>query len=353
MRAFSTYLQRYLLHTIISVILAGLICACTVSGPIETYIDHAPESLVLTSVDYELDERGRIIVPVLVNGQGPYSFVLDTASSRTLIYENVRRALGLEFIDDRTTFVHGATLSQRRPIIPVNEFRIGPLVMSGASSFSLPDPISIDKLPGGVLGMDFLRNYALFLSVEENRVHFAQSGFQGKLSEYSVAPIEYDDFGILDIGLPIIPVTVAEFDFDALFDLGSEATVANWPAAEKFALAVRRTVLNKYEFEGALSEFPIDGRMDDASIIIGKREWSGQRIEVSNLPIFRTINRADKPAMIVSAALLRDENMVIDFPAAQLWLRTHKDQRVRRGPRGCNIVPGETVALRCDSTRLN
>ncbi|MEO0612090.1 MAG: retropepsin-like aspartic protease [Pseudomonadota bacterium] len=330
-----------------------LIAGCATPPPPEVFIDHAPERLVLETVDYRLDERGRMIVPVLVNGQGPFDFILDTASSRTLVFENVRRALEIEFIDDRTTFVHGATLSQRRPILPIEEFRIGSLTLEANDSFSLPDPVYIETLPGGVLGMDFMRDYAIFVSILDQRIHFGRTGFQGPVRDYVSVEITYDDFGLITHALPFIPAAVQGHTVEALFDLGSEGTLANWPAANVFGFAVQRILRNQLKLEGALSTIALDGKLDAATISVGNRVWEDQRIDISNLPIFKTLNRAEVPTIIVSANLLRGEDMVIDFPAARLWLRASPAQRRRARKSQCRLVGTDRIELSCDATRLN
>ncbi|MEL6113177.1 MAG: retropepsin-like aspartic protease [Pseudomonadota bacterium] len=352
MKAFAGQVHRILgVVSLAWAALAGL-AGCATPPPPEVFIDHAPQRLVLESVAYRLDERGRMIVPVKVNGEGPFDFILDTASSRTLIFENVRRALEIEFIDDRTTFVHGATLSQRRPILPIDEFRIGDLVLLGNDSFSLPDPVSVDTVPGGVLGMDFMQDYAIFISILEQRIHFGKSGFEGSARDYISVPITYDDFGLIAHALPFIPAAVQGHTVEALFDLGSEGTLANWPAADVFGFAVKRILRNQLKLEGALSTISIDGKLDAATISVGSRVWNDQRIDISNLPIFKTIKRADVPTVIISANLLRGEDMVIDFPASTLWLRASAEQRRRPRTNQCRLVGGDRITLNCQPGKL-
>ena len=44
---------------------------------------------------YRIASYGRLVTEVYVNGQGPFTFLIDTASSRSLIFEHVRQKLGL------------------------------------------------------------------------------------------------------------------------------------------------------------------------------------------------------------------------------------------------------------------
>ncbi|HLY54055.1 MAG TPA: aspartyl protease family protein, partial [Stellaceae bacterium] len=49
----------------------------------------------LVDQPYAIAYGDRIATPAYVNGQGPFEFLLDTACSRTIIYNHVRRRLGL------------------------------------------------------------------------------------------------------------------------------------------------------------------------------------------------------------------------------------------------------------------
>ena len=44
---------------------------------------------------YRIGHHGRLVTDVYIDGQGPFAFLVDTASSRSLIFEHVRKQLGL------------------------------------------------------------------------------------------------------------------------------------------------------------------------------------------------------------------------------------------------------------------
>ena len=48
-----------------------------------------------TEQPYRIASYGRMVTDVFINGQGPFTFLIDTASSRSLIFEHVRAQLGL------------------------------------------------------------------------------------------------------------------------------------------------------------------------------------------------------------------------------------------------------------------
>ena len=44
---------------------------------------------------YSFDRHGRLLTTVYLDGQGPFQFVIDSASSRSLMFEHVRQRLNL------------------------------------------------------------------------------------------------------------------------------------------------------------------------------------------------------------------------------------------------------------------
>lgn len=320
--------QRQIL--ILTVLLSFVVVSCEMPVK-EEFIDAAPASDVLAIVPYSLDEEGRMLIDVEVNDVGPYKFIVDSAASRTLLFENLRKQLGLEFQADETTFVHGAIINEHRPVLSVGKLKVGSLLMENFRSFSIPDP---DALTGdmqqGILGLDFLSQYAMYVNVDDSRIIFAKSGYRPSSRKYTTVPIEFDDLGLIENGLPIIQVRVQDRSMDALLDLGASQTIANWAAANLFGINIRRFLRDRSDFQGIFSAVPVRARATGAAISIGKRVWTKQTIDIANLKIFETLGRGEQPAIIISAALLREEDYIIDFPASRFHIRV-KPENIGRG----------------------
>src|SRR5580704_15606446 len=56
---------------------------------------------------YRIANYGRLVTDVFINGQGPFSFLIDTASSRSLIFEHVRAQLSLAPSQPEHVIVYG------------------------------------------------------------------------------------------------------------------------------------------------------------------------------------------------------------------------------------------------------
>ncbi len=327
--------------------------SCVSSEPEIEFIDDARAQDVLAIMPYEFDDQGRITVAVFVNGQGPLDFIIDSAATRTLVYESTRQALELEFIEDETTFVHGAVLAEDRQVFPIANLSVGSIEQTNIRSFSLPDPQTPSPHPAGILGLDFLSQYSMYVNVDDQRLIFAKSGYTPDRQRFVSIPIEFDDLGLVEFGLPIIEVRVQGRPVDALLDLGASETIANWAAANKFGVNVRNYLRGQIEFDGVFGTIPIQSAANGAQIKIGKRIWSNQHVSIANLPVFKTLKRSETPAMLVSAALLREENYIIDFPASKLFLEADREQRKGTGiTELCTLLPSGLVICRDISTNI-
>jgi predicted aspartyl protease len=114
-------------------------------------------------VPVSIDQTGAIVVPVTINGQGPFRFLLDTGSNRTSIRSDVAERLGLPVVA-KTTMVT-ASGSRLYLVVKLQRTAIG----SSAAEGLLAPVMPATELKGmlatidGIIGQDFLSafNYTL------------------------------------------------------------------------------------------------------------------------------------------------------------------------------------------------
>ena len=127
----------------------------------------APEEISLS-----VRSSGAVGVPVTVNGQGPFTFLLDTGSSHTTLGSRVAERLGLPVVAQvRVTTPAGVQL---QPVVAVASMAIGSARLEGL----MPSVVSIAELrslePGidGVVGQDFLRAFDYTVDYRRKRLRF-------------------------------------------------------------------------------------------------------------------------------------------------------------------------------------
>jgi hypothetical protein len=143
---------------------------------------------------------GIVFVPMLVNGQGPFPFVVDTGSNRTAVAADLAQTLGLPIV--AKTEVIGVTGREYRPVV-----RLAGSIGSSPAVTLLASVVPDAKLrqaagsrsARGVIGQDLLMtlNYTL----DYARQRFVLSAPQDRDGSSIELPIEIDE-GRVIVALP-------------------------------------------------------------------------------------------------------------------------------------------------------
>ncbi len=121
-------------------------------------------------VPLSIDASGAIVVPVHINGRGPFRFLLDTGSSHSVMSRSLADGLNLEFI--ARTPVTTTTGREMRPVVKLDQTAIGTvrfdgLLVSVADSAQLA---AIRQNIEGIIGQDFLFAFNYTLDYRRRRL---------------------------------------------------------------------------------------------------------------------------------------------------------------------------------------
>jgi hypothetical protein len=128
----------------------------------------APAPRIVTA-KIKVDELSMIIVPVSINGFGPYDFLLDTGCATTMVNQKLADELGLPRVGGEKTVV-GVLSPSRMPIVHVNSLSVAGATVSGGEVFSTDHPATVAGKVRGVLGEDFLRNFDLLIDYRHQAI---------------------------------------------------------------------------------------------------------------------------------------------------------------------------------------
>jgi len=123
-------------------------------------------------VKFQLRDKYLIVVQATVNGAGPFSFLLDTGSTHTVIDPSLARRLQLPIIGEAAL----TTVSDRHkdPLARLREIRVGDSTVSELGAVvDRMDQVKL-KAPGiqGVLGEDFLSQFDFLIDYRERELRF-------------------------------------------------------------------------------------------------------------------------------------------------------------------------------------
>lgn len=123
---------------------------------------------------------GAVIVPVLVEGRGPYSFLVDTGATRSVLRVGVARELALP------TFGRMAVVTpvgnESREAVRIGRLSVGDAVAEGIlASVVDADALGMDgERFDGMLGQDFLSRFDFTIDYRRRQLVFGASSAHGR-----------------------------------------------------------------------------------------------------------------------------------------------------------------------------
>jgi hypothetical protein len=273
---------------------------------------------------YRIDSRGRLVTDVYVDGQGPFSFVIDTASSRSLIFEHVRKQLGLTQSQSERMKIYG--INDVADIMPVKPggLRIAGEAVQGLTLGVVPDSSSVG--PDGVLGIDVLSRYFVVLDRGAMRLKLLPPGEDSARAykDWAKAPLTPRALKNLPVQFWYLRIRINNHALTALFDLGATTTMMNWDAAER--LGLHRTHFAAVygpppvEVQDVLGKLAPVINVEGLEVGLPGRSWNRQSVIVADAPVFGYFDLEEQPAAILGADLLRNNSLAIDFAGQRLYV---------------------------------
>jgi predicted aspartyl protease len=274
---------------------------------------------------YRIAFEDRLVTDAFINGRGPYTFVIDSASSRTIIYEHVRAQLALKASDPDPIIVYG--INQQAPAMAIapDRLTVGGRDIAGLTMGVLPDTEGRGD-PDGVLGIDVLSRYFVVLDRASMQLRLLprEGGAARDYAGWEQIPLIPHPLKNIPVDFWYVTMAFNGHVFPALFDLGAGITLLNWPAAERLGVE-RRAATRKY---GPPPESLRDvlGKIAPAVVVKGvtitfpDRTWRKQDVLVSDAPVFEFFGMGDKAGAIVGPGLLKDNSLAIDFAGHRLYV---------------------------------
>jgi hypothetical protein len=252
----------------------------------------------------ERTPSGHLLLPVTIDGDGPFPFILDTGASHTAIAAPVAERFG--YTSQWTQVDDVQALTTR---FEAERFALEGLQFDGQAPIDLVSVIipveEGQPIPvAGLLGADAIRaeRYGIDLSL-------------GRLT-FNPAPLQHADGEIDPAGLlvgganmmrTVRPVRV-------MLDSGSARTIANVP--------LERLIGNRHMVMRSMTIGGIDGRdIEEASLLsirqfrLGGLCFPALRVLQSDLDIFRHLGWEDEPAMVIGMDLLQYARVSVDRPS--------------------------------------
>jgi predicted aspartyl protease len=260
---------------------------------------------------------GHDTVPVFVNGQGPYPFILDTGADGTAVYQWFAKAARLKPASDGKESLSGQTGTAQVAMYSVDEFELDNREVRHLDAVAIPNRHDAGN-EAGVLGTDFMDGAVVAFDFPCRHVDvYSKRSGMAKAAVANAAPVTAER--VKGTGLLAIPVTVNGHRGIAVIDTGSR----NSRLTSAFARAAGVNASSS-AFHDAPAIYGANSRAMTprvgpiGAIGIAGLSVTNATAEVVDLPVLHEYF-GDKPAMLLGADILGRFRFIYDHAANKVW----------------------------------
>ena len=260
---------------------------------------------VVATVATRTDTAMRMTVPVTIEGRGPYQFVVDTGSDRTVVSQEL--ATLLKLAAGETVTMHSMT-----GVAPANTVTVPSLTVAGQTTLGINAPALMQAYLGGhgLLGIDTLKNRRVVMDFSKRTLTVLRAGEKESYDPDTIvvtARSKYGQLVLVDADVDGTPITV-------IIDSGAENTIGNAPLRALLAKRNRKMQFFKTELIDVTG-----GRLGVEYAAVGHIRIAGIRVENAVIAFadahpFKRYGLLNKPAMLLGMDTLRGFRRVsVDF----------------------------------------
>lgn len=257
---------------------------------------------------------GMIVAPVMINGKGPFRFMLDTGANRTVLANGTVAKLALESSPNDRVLVRGISGLTAVPLVHVASVASGTLQIHDLSAPVMSGPVfeGID----GILGMDGLAGMRLTADFVRDRVVISASSGTSPSALYALHGRFVSDRLLLVQGRINNISTAAVIDTGTTRTLGNEALLAAlthaYPAATASAKEGGVDVTDTAQ-PGTERRIP--------TLQFGTADINNLQVIFGDYGVFKTWGLQDKPALLLGMDVMGSlAYFSIDYQRAELQM---------------------------------
>jgi predicted aspartyl protease len=261
----------------------------------------------------------RLSVEVLVNGRGPYRFIVDSGADSSAVGLRIARDLQLPL--GTPAILNGMTARNVVDRVKVAALTLGPTTVR---NLELPALREIDLGGDGLLGIDALVQQRLMMDFEKRVI---------KVEDARIPPKFYPDEIVITARrqrgqLILTEVRAAGLRLDAVIDTGSEITIGNLALRDRL---IRRN-RDKFQTVTAIGVTGVPVKLQLA--IIGELQLGPVTLRdvpmaFADVPPFKLFGLSDEPALLLGTDILETFRRVsLDFRARKVRFQLRRCEAI-------------------------
>ena len=263
----------------------------------------------------------RLTVQVLVNGSGPYNFIVDSGADTSVVGLRIARSLQLPL--GTPAILNSMTARNIVDRVKVDHLTLGPTTVR---DLQLPALRESDVGGDGMIGIDALVEQRLMMDFENRLIKVEDARIPWKRIPGEIVVIARRYRG----QLILTEVQAAGLTLDAVIDTGTQITIGNLALRDKL---IRR---NREKFvtipvtgvTGATVELQL---AKIAELRLGPVVLNDVPMAFADVPPFKMFGLSDQPALLLGTDLLESFRRIsLDFRARKVrfQLRRCKSQGI-------------------------
>ena len=277
-----------------------------------------PAPVLLYSESIRPDDMGRIVVPVTLNGEGPFFFMLDTGATHTVMAHQTLERLGLMADPERQVLLRGLSGVKPIPTVLVRNMQAGSMQFNEVRMPVLDAPIleGVD----GVIGNDTLGRNRVTADFAADQILIVDAQGAPAARTHLVVP-----FTPLSRAPVMVDAVVAGVRTRAIIDTGGADTLGN----DALLRALRRQVRGNGNYR-AIAPIGITDITDTTQqallmsvkrLTVGPVEFTNLRVSFGNYSIFDRWGVNDHPTLLIGMDTLGLlSGFVIDYQRKELHI---------------------------------
>ena len=282
----------------------------------------------IAEIPYQYGYSGWLTVPVTVNGEGPYDFIIDSGATLSVVFQNLADQQEFPYVDAEPKRILGLIEANDLPPRRIGRLETGGQAIDDVVSVVIADWGPPGETPQGVLGLDFLSRYALHIDPGAQTIKLYSKTPEEIATErgWSRTRLRPTLFKTGARPLYIVNARIRSRLYPFILDLGASGTVMNSAAAQDImsprrvpsrgagAPRIKPTVQDLFGAERT-SQLVLIKRLK-----IGKAIFRDRIVNVYDSEVFNELGVADEPYGLLGLDLLEGRQVVVDFPGNRFYI---------------------------------
>lgn len=291
----------------------------------------APHAQLITTPPPELidgftDMTDRLMLETIIDGKGPYRFVVDTGADRSVIASDVAEDLGL--LAHRDVVVQGIVRALPAPTVRVQNLSFGKITLGDIAAPVLPRKwLGAD----GFLGLDVIDGRKVVFDFQNRKLSVERSGSSTGWPHFNDIVVRVDGS---NGRLKAVDCVVDDVSAVAFIDSGAQLSICNTPLyAELQKKSLHAIEGVDVPLLGATGGMMLGKLVEVSRIRLGDLFFMKTRLVIADLNVFNVWGLADTPALFIGMDFLQQASMFsIDYRRKELRFKLADYMSQKTGP---------------------